>query len=75
MQNNIILTSTLYFIVTIANEELQKIVFNHSSDINFRAFMNLYKKYTAKPYSSVATDASFTSDNPLHLRIKISLRI
>ena len=37
--------------------------------------MNLYKKYTAKPYSSVATDASFTSDNPLHFRIKISLRI
>ena len=37
--------------------------------------MNLYKKYTAKPYSSVATDASFTSDNTLHFRIKISLRI
>ena len=31
--------------------ELQKIAFNHSSDINFKEFMNLYKKFTAKPCS------------------------
>ena len=28
--------------------ELQQIVFNHSLDIEFKDFMNLYKKCTAK---------------------------
>ena len=31
--------------------ELSLIISNHSSDIDFKAFMNLYKKYTAKPFS------------------------
>ena len=30
--------------------ELQQIAFDHSSDIDFKDFMNLYKKCTAKPY-------------------------
>ena len=29
---------------------LQQIAFNHSSDIDFKYFMKLYKKCTAKPY-------------------------
>ena len=32
-------------------QELQQIGFNHSSDIDSKDLMNLYKKYTAKPYS------------------------
>ena len=32
-------------------QELQQITFNHSSDIDFKDFMNLYKTCTAKPYS------------------------
>ena len=31
--------------------ELQKIAFNHSSDIDFQDLMNLYKKCTEKRYS------------------------
>ena len=31
--------------------ELQQIAYNHPSDIDFKDFINLYKKYTAKPYS------------------------
>ena len=31
--------------------ELQQIAFNHSSDIDFQDFMNLYKKCTERPYS------------------------
>ena len=31
--------------------ELQQIAFYHFSDINFKDFMNLYKKFAAKPYS------------------------
>ena len=41
---NIRLNSTHYFIMKIPNKrELQKIAFNHSSDIDFKDFMNLYK--------------------------------
>ena len=48
---NIRLNSTHYFVMKIPNKrELQQIEFNHSSDIFFQGFMNLYKKYTAKPY-------------------------
>ena len=32
-------------------QELQQIAINHSSDIDFQDFTNLYKKCTAKPYS------------------------
>ena len=49
-------------------QELQKIAFNHSPDIDFRDFMNLYKKCTAKPYSFLVIDANLASDNPLRFR-------
>ena len=48
---NIRLNSTHYFIMKIPNKrKLQQIAFNHSSDIDFKDFFNLYKKSTAKPY-------------------------
>ena len=41
-----------YFVMEIPNEQkLQETAFNHSSDIDFTDFMNLYKKFAAKPYS------------------------
>ena len=43
--------------------QLQQIAFNHSSDIDFKVFMNLYKKCTAKPYSFLVADATLASDN------------
>ena len=33
-------------------QELKQTVFNHSSDIELKDFMNLYKKCTAEPYFS-----------------------
>ena len=33
--------------------------------------MNLYKKCTVKPYSSLIIDATLSSDNPLHLRFYV----
>ena len=42
------LNSTHYFVMKIRNKkELQQIAFNHGSDIDF---MNLYQKFTEKPY-------------------------
>ena len=41
---NIRLNSAYYFILKIPNkQELQEVTFNHSSDIDFENFMNLYK--------------------------------
>ena len=52
VQKNIRLNSTHYFITKIPNkQELQQIAFNHSSDIDFKDFINLYKKFVSKPYS------------------------
>ena len=44
-------------------QELQQIVFNNSSNVDFRDFMNLYKRYTAKLYSFLVIDATIVSDN------------
>ena len=46
---NITLNSTNYFIMKIPNKrELQQTAFNHSSDIDFQNFMNIYKKMYCK---------------------------
>ena len=51
MPQSIRLNSTHYFIMKISNKhELQQIALNHSSDIDRKGFMNLYKKCTTKPY-------------------------
>ena len=49
-------------------QELQQIAFNHSSDIDFKNFMNPYKKCTAKPYSFLVIDATLALDNPSRFR-------
>ena len=45
-------------------QELQQFVFNDSSDIDYKNFMNLYKKCTAKPYSFLVIDAYLSSNKP-----------
>ena len=66
---NIRLNSVHYFIIKIPNkQELQEIAFNHSSDIDFEGFMNLYKQCTANPYSFLVIDPTLASDNPSRFR-------
>ena len=48
--------------------ELQQIPLNHSSDIDSKDFIKIYKKCTAKPYSFLVVDATLPSDNPLKFR-------
>ena len=58
-----------FFIMKISNKrELQQIAVNHSSDINTKDFINIYKKYTAKPFSFLVNDATLPSDDPLRFR-------
>ena len=47
--------------------ELQQTVFNHSADIEFEDFMNLYKKCIVKLYSFLVIDSTIASDKPLCL--------
>ena len=70
------LNSTHYFITVIpSKQELQQIVFNHSSDIDFKDYMNLFIKCTAKPYFCLVIDAALASDNPLRFRKNLLGRI
>ena len=48
--------------------ELQQIPTDHSSDIDSKDFITIYKKYTAKPYSFLVNDTILASDNPLRFR-------
>ena len=70
------LNSTQYFVMKIPNKrELQQIAFNHSSDVEFQDFMNLYEKCTEKPYSFLVIDTTLASHNPLHFRKNLLERI
>ena len=63
------LNSTHFFIMKIPNKrELQQIALNHSSDIEFKNFLKIYKKCTAKPYSFLVNDTTLLSDDPLRFR-------
>ena len=76
VSKNVEQNSTHYFIMKIPNKwELQEIAFNPSSDIDFKDFMNLYKKYTAKPHSFLVTDATFASNNPSRFRTNLLERL
>ena len=64
------LNSTHYFVMEIPKQqELQQIAFNYSSDFEFKTFMNLYKKCTAKAYSFLVVDA--TIDATLYVSERI----
>ena len=48
--------------------QLQQSVINHSSDIELRDFVDVYKKSNAKPYSFSVTDNILASVNLLCFR-------
>ena len=55
--------------------ELQQIAFNHSSDVGFEEFMNLYKRCTTKSNSFSVIDAALSSDNAFCFRKNLLERI
>ena len=63
------LNSTHFFVLKIPNKrELRETALNHSSDIDFQDFLNLYKQFTAKPYSFLVNDTVLPYDNSLRFR-------
>ena len=76
VSKNIRLDSTHYFVTKIPNErKFQQIVNNHSSDVDCKEFINLYKKCTAKPYHFLVIDATLASDNPSRFKKNLLERI
>ena len=63
------LNAAYYFIMKIPNKrELQQIASSHSSDIDFKDFIKLYKEYAQKPYSYLVKNIVLSSDNPLQFK-------
>ena len=63
------LNTTHFFIMKIPiKKELQQIALDHSSDINFKDFIKIYKKCTDKPCSFLVNDTTLASDDPLKFR-------
>ena len=48
--------------------ELQQIVINHSSNINTKDFINIYRQCTAKPYCFLVDDTTVASHDSLKFR-------
>ena len=60
------LNTTHFFIMKIPNKrEIQQIAIDHSSNIDTKDFIKIYKKYTDEPYSFLVNDTTLTSNNPL----------
>ena len=76
MPKNIRLNSTNCFIIKVPNKrELPQIVFNHLSDTDLQDFIDLYKKFTAKPIYFLFTYITIASNNPLRFRKNFLERI
>ena len=67
------LNSTHYLIMKINNKrELQNVAINHSADIEYQDFINIYRKCTRKPSSFLTIDTALPSSNPLRFRQNLS---
>ena len=51
--------------------ELQQIALNHSSNIDFKDFVKIYKKFSDNPNSFLVNDTTLPSNN--HLRFRKNL--
>ena len=62
--------NTSHFFITkiLHKKELQQIAINHSSDINTKDFVNIYRKCTYEPYSFLVNDTALASNNLLRFR-------
>ena len=66
------LNSTHFFIMKIPNKrELPQIALNHSSDIDFKDFMEIYKNCITETYSFLVNDTTLPSGDPLRFRKNI----
>ena len=66
--------STHIVIIKVLNKrELQQIAINHSSDIDYKYFIGIYRKCTDKPYSFLVIDTTLPSNNLLRFRKNLNI--
>ena len=66
--------STHFFIIKIPNKrEFMQIAINHSSDINTKDFIEIYRKCTDKLYSFLVIDTILPSNNLLRFRKNLNI--
>ena len=64
---------THYFVMKLPNKnELQQIVLNHSSDIEFKDYTKLYIDYTKKSFSFLVNNTTLPLNNPLRFMKNLS---
>ena len=54
----------------IHNKRELRMISNHSADIDYKEFMDIYRKYTNESYSFLTIDTTLQANNPLSLRKK-----
>ena len=64
----ITLNAKYYFIMKTPNKSIQQIALNHSSDIEFKKVMKLYKDYIKDTSSFLVNDTTLPSHNPFRFR-------
>ena len=75
VSKNFIINSTNYLMMKIPNkQELQQITFNHSSDIEFKGFINFYKNLRQN-HIFLVIDTTLASYNLLPFRKNISIKM
>ena len=69
VQKEVRLSSTHYLIMKIYNKrELQNIATNHSEDIDYKVFMNIYRKCTSKTYSLLTINTTLPANGSLRFQ-------
>ena len=66
---NVRLNSTHYLIMKISNRrELQNITINHSADIDYKDFMEIYRECTKELFNFLTIDTTLPASDPLRFR-------
>ena len=66
---NLRLNSTHYLIMKINNKrELQNIAINHSADIDYQDFKNIYRECKKEPFNFLTIDNTSPASDPLRFR-------
>ena len=70
---NVRLNSTHYLIMKIHNRrKIQQIASDHSTDIDYKDFLRIFRNCTNEPYSFLAIDTTLPADNLMRFRKNFS---
>ena len=65
--------NSTHFLIINNKRELQNIAIAHSTDIDYKDFMKIYRECTKEPYSFLTIDTTLSITDPLRFRKKLFL--